>query len=59
MKAKKNKVGVLDAVFWIAVVVTVMLSWSAVDGYSQDALTLAFAAGAIGLIAYVSMEEES
>lgn len=58
MKTKKRKNNLLDSIFWIAVVITVMLSWSATDNNSQDALTLAFAAGAIGLIAYVSLEDE-
>lgn len=58
MKKKKHNAHLLDAIFWIAVVVTVMLSWSATDNSSQDALTLAFAAGAVGLVAYVSMEDE-
>lgn len=50
---------ILDTVFWLSVIATVMLSWAACETVSDSALTGAFCAGFLGLITgMLSLQQE-
>lgn len=45
----KKSSGLVDTIFWLAVVTTACLSWGTVVSLSDDALTMTFVVGAVGL----------